>query len=160
MTIIIAYNEKDIVNYYEDHFDRLKDKNIKFIYIKKWIFRQKYGITQKFAKIEGTKYLKKKIMDGKWKKIDINLFSLVKIEKALGVIRTDIFDTENDCIDLFIKYYGNYFGADPIVEQSDNSITIQKIFLYAYTLEENKSFFSMINNDFRCGDSEKLFTNY
>ena len=68
MTIIIAYNEKDIVNYYEDHFDRLKDKNIKFIYIKKWIFRQKYGITQKFAKIEGTKYLKKKIMEGKWKK--------------------------------------------------------------------------------------------
>ena len=93
---------------------------------------------------------------GNEKNKDINLFSLVKIEKALGTIRTDIFDTENDCIDLFIKYYGNYFGADLIIEQSDNSITIQKMFLYAYTLEENKSFYSLINNDFRCGDSEKL----
>ena len=42
---------------------------------------------------------------GNEKNKDINLFSLVKIEKALGTIRTDIFDTENDCIDLFIKYY-------------------------------------------------------
>jgi len=54
------------------------------------------------------------------------------------------------------KILWNYFGADLIVEQSDNSITIQKMFLYAYTLEENKSFYSMINNDFHCGDSEKL----
>ena len=68
MTIIIAYNEKDIVNYYEDHFDRLKEKNIKLKRNEYLDKNQKYGITQKFPKIEGTKYLKKKIMEGKWKK--------------------------------------------------------------------------------------------
>ena len=81
-------------------------------------------------------------MDGKWmkKNLDINLFSLVKIWKALGAIRTDIFDRqmyklyqENNCLDLFIKYYGNYFGAELIVEQSANNITIPKMF-YMHTL--------------------------
>ena len=35
---------------------------------------------------------------------------------------------------------------------------MSKMFLYAYTLEENngKSFYCMINNDFRSGDAEKI----
>ena len=65
---------------------------------------------------------------------------------------------ENNCLDLFIKYYGNYFWSELIVEQSANSIILSKMFLYAYTLEENngKSFYYMINNDFRSGDAEKI----
>ena len=30
------------------------------------------------------------------------------------------------------------------------------MFLYAYTLEENKSFYYMINNDFGSGEPEKI----
>ena len=165
LPVIITYNEKDILNYYEDHFERLKEKNIKYIKRNEYL-EQKYGLNLKFPKIEETKIFKEE--DNGWemkKNIDINLFSLVKIEKALGAIRTDIFDRqmyklyqENDCLDLFIKYYGNYFGAELIVEESANNITFPKMFLYAYTLEEdnNKSFYSMINSDFRSGDSEKI----
>ena len=165
LPVIITYNEKDILNYYEDHFERLKEKNIKYIKRTEYL-EEKYGLALKFPKIEETKMFKEE--DNGWemkKNIDINLFSLVKIEKALGAIRMDIFDRqmyklyqEKGCIDLFIKYYGNYFGSDLIVEQSANNITIPKMFLYAYTLEEdnNKSFYCMINNDFRSGDSEKI----
>ena len=58
-------------------------------------FEQKYGLTLKFPKIEETKIFKEE--DNGWdmkKNIDINLFSLVKIEKALGNIRSDIFDRQ------------------------------------------------------------------
>ena len=140
LPVILTYNEKDILNYYEDHFERLKEKNIKYIKRAEY-FEQKYGLTQKFPKIEETKIFKEE--DNGWemkKNLDINLFSLVKIEKALGAIRTEIFDRqmyklyqENNCLDLFIKYYGNYFGAELIVEQSANNITIPKMF-YMHTL--------------------------
>ena len=165
LPVILTYSEKDILNYYEDHFERLKEKNIK--YIKRMEFlEQKYGLALKFPKIEETKIFKEE--DNGWdmkKNLDINLFSLVKIERALGTIRSDIFDRqmyklyqENNCLDLYLKYYGNYFGSELIVEQSVNNISMSKMFLYAYTLEENngKSFYCMINNDFRSGDAEKI----
>ena len=65
---------------------------------------------------------------------------------------------ENNCLDLFIKYYGNYFGVDYVVEESASHIIAAKMFLYAYTLEEKnyKSFYCLINNDLRSGNPEKI----
>ena len=65
---------------------------------------------------------------------------------------------ENNCLDLYLKYYGNYFGADFIVEEGGSTIISSKLFLFAYTLEEDngKSFYSLMNNDLRSGDSEKI----
>ena len=59
---------------------------------------------------------------------------------------------------IFYKILWKLFWLSLIVEQSDNNITASKKFLYAYTLEESdgKSFYSMINNDFCSGDSEKI----
>ena len=45
LPVIITYNEKDILNYYEDHFERLKEKNIKYIKRAEY-FEQKYGLTE------------------------------------------------------------------------------------------------------------------
>ena len=94
LPVILTYSEKDILNYYEDHFERLKEKNIK--YIKRMeFFEQKYGLALKFPKIGETKIFKEE--DNGWdmkKNLDINLFSLVKIERALGTIRSDIFDRQ------------------------------------------------------------------
>ena len=97
--------------------------------------------------------------------MDINIFNLIKVEQALGNIRSDIiirnmYKTykENNCLDLFINYYGNYFGVNHIVEEGTTILTISKMFLYAYTLEENngKSFYKIMNNDLRSGDSTKI----
>ena len=58
-------------------------------------FEQKYGLALKFPKIGETKIFKEE--DNGWdmkKNLDINLFSLVKIERALGTIRSDIFDRQ------------------------------------------------------------------
>ena len=164
-TIILTYNEKDILNYYNDHFDRLKEKNIKYIE-RNEALDEAYGTSYKFPKIAETKIIKEE--DNGWgvkKNIDINIFNSINVEKALGIYRSNIFTRnmykvykENNCLDLYIKYYGNYFGADYIVEVSSTIITACKMFLYVYTSEENdgKSFYSIINNTLRSGDSEKI----
>ena len=98
--------------------------------------------------------------------INVNIFDSVKVETIFGgCFRTDIFIRnmykvykENNYLDLYYNYYGNYFGADHIVEATATIVTNSKLFLYAYTLEENdgKSFYSIINNDFRSGNAEKI----
>ena len=104
-------------------------------------------------------------MDGMIRKIDTNIFSFLSIERIFGYFSTDICTTnmykvykENDCLDLFINYYGYYFGADCIVEQQTSVVAFVKMFLYAYTLEEDngKSFYSLMNNDLRSGKREKI----
>ena len=56
-TIILTYNEKDILNYYNDHFDRLKEKNIKYIE-RNDVLDEVYGTSYKFPKIDETKIIK------------------------------------------------------------------------------------------------------
>ena len=163
--IILTYNEKDILDYYIDHFERLKEKNIKYIERNEFL-EKAYGMDIKFHKIDTIKMYKEE--DNGWdmkKDIDSNIFNMVKVETVFGNFRTDIFIRkmyrlyqENNCLDLFINYYGNYFGVDYVVEESANILISSKLFLYAYTLEESngKSFYSLINNDFRSGNPEKI----
>ena len=163
--IVLTYNENDILNYYIDHFKRLKEKYIK--YIERQEFLEKvYGVDIKFYKIDTIKMHKEE--DNGWdmkKDIDSNIFNIVKVEKIFGNFRGDILARnmyklylENNCLDLFINYYGNYFGVTNAVEISSNIIISSKLFLYAYTLEEKngKSFYSLVNNDFRSGNPEKI----
>ena len=65
---------------------------------------------------------------------------------------------ENNCLDLFIKYYGNYFAGDYLIEQNTSLVAVVKMFLYAYTLEEQNgnSFYSIMNNDLSSGNTEKI----
>ena len=65
---------------------------------------------------------------------------------------------ENNCLDLFTNYYGNYFIGEYLVEQFITSLCIVKLFLYAYTLQEKngKSFYSLMNNDLRSGNPYKI----
>ena len=110
VSIILTYCEKDILNYYNDHFNILT--------------------SYKFPKISETKIVKEE--DNGWdmkRDININIFDSVKVEKVFGFYRSDIFIRnmykvykENNCLDLFIKYYGNYFGADFIVEEGGSNI--------------------------------------
>lgn len=97
--------------------------------------------------------------------VNINLFKLVSYNRILGYIDKDKFVRdmyevykENNCLDLFVNYYGNYFGAQNIIEQQGSLVASVKMFLYAYTLEENngKSFYSIMNNDLRSGNSAKI----
>ena len=166
--IILAYSEQDILNYYNDHFFRLKEKNIKY-FDRNVFLDEVYGTNFKYyklPKLTETKFIKEE--DNGWdmkKDINTNVFDLIKVEKVLGAVRSDIFVRnmykvykENNCLNLYFKYYGNYFGADHIVEETATILTNSKMFLYAYTLEENngKSFYSLMNNDFRSGNAEKI----
>jgi len=119
-----------------------------------------------FPKINETKIFGEQ--DNGWeliKNVDDNLFSLVKINNIFGFTAIDGFIVdmyqvykENNCLDLFINYYGNYFGEDYVVEQQMSSVATTKMFLYAYTLEEKngKSYYAIMNNDFRSGNSKKI----
>jgi len=129
VSIILTYCEKDILNYYNDHFNILKEKTIKYIDRNDFL-DEEYGTSYKFPKISETKIVKEE--DNGWdmkRDININIFDSVKVEKVFGFYRSDIFIRnmykvykENNCLDLFIKYYGNYFGADFIVEEGGSNI--------------------------------------
>ena len=48
-------------------------------------------------------------------------------------------------------------AGDYLIEQTPPLLTIVKMFLYAYTLDENnKSFYILMNNDLRSGNVEKI----
>jgi hypothetical protein len=107
--------------------------------------------TYKFPKINNSQINRE--YDNGWdmkKDIDTNIFSLANVDEILGLIdiakfNLDMYNVykENNCLDLFINYYGNYLAGDYLIEQAPPLLTIVKMFLYAYTLDENnKSFIS------------------
>ena len=64
---------------------------------------------------------------------------------------------EKNNIDLYLKYYCNYFGVNLYNEVSE--VLFMKSFIYAYTLDEgdkDKSFYSILNDTLRSGDFEKI----
>ena len=168
MPTILTYSEKDILNYYKDNYDRLKEIKIKYLSeVKIFELLISNNYNYKFTKIDESKIIGEQ--DNGWeliKNVDDNLFSLVKINNILGFNSLDGFTIdmyqvykENNCLDLYINYYGNYLGADYVVEQQCSSVAVTKMFLYAYTLEESngKSYYSLMNNDFRSGNSQKIY---
>ena len=163
MPIIITYSEKDILNYYYDNYTRL-NKNYLLEYE---ISDEKiYEIDYDFPKLNETKFIKEQ--DNGWdmiKTVNKNIFKLISVNKFLGYIDLGTYSKnmykvykENNCLDLFIKYYGNYFACDYLVEQTVPMLSVIKLFIYAYTLEEKngKSFYSLMNNDLRSGDKQKI----
>ncbi len=117
--IILTYSEQDILNYYNDHFFLLKEKNIKY-FDRNAFLDEAYGTNfknYKLPKLAETKFIKEE--DNGWdmkKDINTNIFDLIKVERVLGFVRTDIFVRnmykvykENNCLDLYFKYYGHYF---------------------------------------------------
>ena len=161
---ILVYNKKDIVNYYLDNLERLKERNIKFGSDDEIFFRQFSFL--KFSKLNEIKIIKEQ--DNGWdmiRDIDINIFKLVNYERILGYVNLEKFTRdmykiykENNCLDLFLNYYGNYFGVEHLIESQCSLVASVKMFLYAYTLEENngKSLYSIMNNDFRSGNPNKI----
>ena len=160
--IVLTYSEKDILNYYNDSYIRLKDINLicenEFEQLSKKIFE----ININFPKLGEVKIIREQ--DNGWdmvKDLNANFFNLVKVNKMLGCIDISLFNIdmykvykENNCPDLFINHYGNYFSGEYLVEQVTPILCGVKLFLYAYTLEEdnyNKSFYYIMNNDFRSG---------
>ena len=65
---------------------------------------------------------------------------------------------ENNCLDLFLNYYGNYFGADNLVEQQTSLVAMIKMIIYDNTLQEenHKSFYEFLNNDLKSGNPHKI----
>ena len=162
---ILTYSEKDIINYYIDNNDRLKDINL---FCKEYYKRHDkyYNNNLNFPKLEQVNIIREE--DNGWdmkKTIDLNIFKLVNvvsINYSVNPINNlrEMYKVykENNCLDLFLSYYGNYFGADYVVGQQTSFLTMAKMFIYAYTLEEKngKSLYSIMNNDFRSGDSNKI----
>ena len=162
---ILTYSEKDLINYYTDINDRLREMNIYSNELIQCLINF-YEIKYEFPKLEETKIIGED--DNGWdlkKNIKVSIFDLVNVNAVLGSINPDILVKnmynvykENNCLDLFLNYYGNYFGADLIIEKQTSTLVMAKMFIYAYTLEEpnGKSFYSIINNDFRSGNAEKI----
>ena len=161
---ILTYCEKDILNYYLDNYERLKERNITDGNIFDSFNQELFDY--KFPKLSETKIIREQ--DNGWdmiREVNINLFKLVSYNRIIGYINNDKFVRdmygvykENNCLDLFVNYYGNYFGVENIIEQQASLVAVVKMFLYAYTLEENngKSFYSIMNNDLRSGNSAKI----
>ena len=161
---ILTYSEKDILNYYFDNYDRLKETIITGKDDSKW-FEEEF-LNFKFPKLSETKIIREH--DNGWdmiRDVNINIFKLVSYNRILGNIIIekfvrDMYEVykENNCLDLFVNYYGNYFGDENIIEQQTSLLAAVKMFLYAYTLEENngKSFYSLMNKDLRSGNSLKI----
>jgi len=164
--LILAYSENDILNYYIDNYARLKEINVNYLNENEMYEEKIFGNNYKFPKLTETKIFKEQ--DNGWdmiRDINTNIFNLVSVVKYFGYIdvakyNKDMYKVykENNCLELFIKYYGNYFGSDYLVEQITTLVAIVKMFLYAYTLEEEngKSFYSLMNNDLRSGNSLKI----
>ena len=77
------------------------------------------------------------------KNLNKNIFYLSKVEQIGGYIdvakfNKDMYEVykENNCLDKFLKYYGNYFSGGYLLEQVTTLLAEVKLFLYAYTLEE------------------------
>ena len=165
MPTILTYNEKDILNYYHDNYDRLKEINIKGGDEDEDLFKNTKFDFQ-FPKLSETKIIKEQ--DNGWdmkRNIDINIFNMVTSITFLGGTNHDKFIKEmykvykeNNCLNLYLNYYANYLGADYLVEHSCSLVAFVKMFLYAYTLEEKdgKSFYLLMNNDFRSGNANKI----
>ena len=161
---ILVYNEKNILNYFSDNLNRMKERNIKYGDNDEIFFRQ--FSFMKFPKLNEIKIIKEQ--DNGWdmiRDIDINIFKLVNYERILGYVNLEKFTRdmykiykENNCLDLFLNYYGNYFGVEHLIESQCSLVASVKMFLYAYTLEENngKSLYSIMNNDFRSGNPDKI----
>ena len=165
--IVIAYCEEDILNYYIDSLIRLKDVNLKNLELDENIVEQLSNINFEFPKISETQFIKEQ--DNGWemiKNLNKNIFYLSKVEQIggyinVGKLNKDMYEVykENNCLDKFLKYYGVYFGGGYLLEQVTTLLTEVKLFIYAYTLEEKedgKSFYSLMNNDLRSGDSKKI----
>ena len=163
MPTILTYSEKDILNYYSDNYERLTERNIAGGTMFE-LFEQ--TLDYKFPKLSETKLIREQ--DNGWdmiRDVNVNIFKLVSYIRILGYISIDKFVRdmykvyeENNCLDLFINYYANYFGDDYLIEQQASMVAVVKMFLYAYTLEESngKSFYSIMNNDLRSGNSQKI----
>ena len=165
--IILTYSEKDILNFYEDNIFRIKETIINTLDENERLIQSKPQLKIIFPKLKGIKLFKEE--DHGWdmvKDFQSNIFDLVSIHRIFGSINIGTFIKdmylvykENNCLDLFIKYYGNYFSGDYLIESNTSSIAVVKKFLYAYTLEEKnkeKSFYILINNDLRSGNPEKI----
>ena len=164
--IILTYSEKDILNFYYDNYTRLKETNITYMDENERFEKEIFDINCQFSKLSETKIIKEQ--DNGWdmiRNINTNIFKLVSVDKIFGYIdaakfNRDMFKVykENNCLDLFYKYYGNYFSSDYLLEQITPLVATVKMFLYAYTLEESngKSFYSLMNNDLRSGDTQKI----
>ena len=154
------------MNYYYDSYARIKEINVNYIDENEMYEQKLFGINYTFPKLAETKIFKEE--DNGWdmiRGINNDIFNLVSVTKFFGYIdvakyNKDMYKVykENNYLDLFIKYYGNYFGGDYLIEQITSLVAIVKMFLYAYTLEEKngKSFYSIMNNDLRSGNTEKI----
>ena len=142
--MIITYSEKDILNYYCDTIARIKELNVNYLDENEMYEQKLFGINYVFPKMDEIKIFKEE--DNGWdmvRDINTNIFNYVNVLKFLGYIDVAKFNKdmykvykENNCLDLFIKYYGNYFGGEYLIEQITSLDAIVKMFLYAYTIEE------------------------
>ena len=102
MPIVLTYSEKDILNYYNDNYDRLKELKIKNI--DEFKIMEKLIINNfKFPKINETKIIREE--DNGWElinNIDDNLFNIVKITNILGFMSNDGF-----IVDMYKVYKEN-----------------------------------------------------
>ena len=162
--IVLTYSEEDILNYYYDSYIRLKDITL-VCKGELELLKELFQINYDFPKLSETKIIKEH--DNGWdmvKDLNTNIFNLVEVIQTMGIIDSTSFNIdmyriykENNCLDLFLNYYGNYFSGEYLPEQITPTLCLVKMFLYAYTLEEDngKSFYSIMNNDFCSGNFKK-----
>ena len=66
---------------------------------------------------------------------------------------------ERNTLDTFFRYYSNYFFLTLQPELVINMTAFAKMFLYAYTLDEqdpNKNLYCIVNDDLRSSQPEKV----
>ena len=67
---------------------------------------------------------------------------------------------DHNTLDIFFKCYSNYFFINLQPELVVNMTAFAKMFLYAYTLDEqdpNKNLYCIVNDDLRSSQTEKVY---
>ena len=163
--IIICFSKEDLKNYYSDN-DKIQ---CNFFLTYKLQKMMKENIDNKLEGKLPVIKTNKDERDNGWemvKEIDENFFkNLYIINVGFHWILNNTINSlyelykEKNNLDLYLKYYCNYFGVSLYPETIYNEGTFMKFFIYAYILDEgskDKSFYSILNDTLRSGDYEKI----
>ena len=165
--IIYFYEDLELLEIYKDNNIRLKASLDKFLPKNLSITLLEINKLLKFV-YNDIKDFKSNCEDG-WDIFEKNIFNKNKMMSINLLSFHDFIDQvlrniiksykENNSLEIFFKYYSNYFCLTLQPQLIMSATAYAKMFLYAYTLEEgdpHKNLYCIINNDLRSSIPENI----
>ena len=165
-SVIYIFNDFELLEYFKDNNERLKPYLEKFLPENDEPTVDKLNDLIKFV-YKDIEVFKSNCEDG-WElfehennthfSININIINFYGfVEQVLDSIIQSY--KEHNSLEIFFKYYANYFCMALQPELIVNMTAYAKMFLYAYTLEEkdpHKNLYCILNDDLRSSNPSKI----